>query len=185
MKNWVILFVRTGTEEKIVRLLKRKLSAEEHLPFLPVKEVGRRSKGVICKERKLLFKGYVFIQTEVEPGSIAASLESALTNASGKWYDDIYKILHYGDNKKDVAVREKERLCWEHMFDSDFCIIGSVGFIEGDTVRIKSGPLVSMESRIKKIDRHKREAVVEMEMMGTVREVRVMLEVIEKTNKNC
>jgi transcriptional antiterminator NusG len=41
-----------------------------------------------------------------------------------------------------------------------------------------------MESRIKKIDRHKREAVVVMEMMGAVREVRVMLEVIEKTNKN-
>ena len=37
-----------------------------------------------------------------------------------------------------------------------------------------------MESRIKKIDRHK----CEMKMMGTVREVKLMLEVVEKTSGN-
>jgi transcriptional antiterminator NusG len=79
-----------------------------------------------------------------------------------------------------VAVREKERLYWERLFDADFCIAGSVGVAEGDTIRITSGPLVGMESRIKKIDRHKREAVVEMEVMGAARDVRVMLEVVEK-----
>ena len=181
MKNWVILFVRTGSEEKIARLLKEKLNAEEYQPFLPVKETPRRSKGVIRKERKLLFSGYVFIQTEIEAGSIAKKLKSDLTDITGKWHEDIYKILHNGDNEKDVAVREKERLYWERLFDSDFCVTGSVGFIEGDTIRVMSGALVGMEKRIKKIDRHKREAVVEMEMMGGVREVRLMLEVVEKT----
>ena len=101
-----------------------------------------------------------------------------------RWHEDIYKILHNGDNEKDVAVREKERLYWERLFDTNFCVAGSVGFIEGDTIRVTSGPLVGMESRIKKIDRHRREAVVEVEVMGAVRELKVMLEVVEKTGRN-
>jgi transcriptional antiterminator NusG len=189
MKNWVILFVRSGSEEKLGRALKEKLNAEEYQPFLPVKETPSRSKGVILKERKLLFPGYVFIQTEIEVDTIAEKLKTDLTgmigDMTGKWHEDIYKILHNGDNEKDVAIREKERLYWERLFDSDFCVTGSVGFIEGDTIRIVSGALVGMENRIKRINRHKREAVVEIEVMGAVREVRVMLEVVEKTSGSC
>jgi len=181
MKNWVILFVRTGSEEKLARLLKEKLNADEYQPFLPVKETPRRSRGVIRKERKLLFPGYVFILTEIDTDSIAEKLKLDLTSTTGKWHDDIYSILHYGDNKNDVAVREKERLYWERLFNSDFCITESVGFIEGDIIRITSGALVGMESRIKRINRHKREVVVEVDVMGAVREVRLMLEIVEKT----
>jgi transcriptional antiterminator NusG len=175
MKNWIILFVRTGLEEKIVRELREKLNDNKYLPFLPTVETPRRSKGVIHKERKLLFPGYVFVQTEIEADSIAERLKSALKSTISR--KDIYTVLHYGDNEKDVAMREQERLFWERLFDSEFCITGSFGFIVGDVIQIKSGALVGMESRIKRINRHKREAVVEMEVMGAVRVVRVMLEV--------
>jgi transcriptional antiterminator NusG len=179
MKNWVVLFVRTGTEEKGVRAFKEALNVDEYLPFLPTVETPRRSRGIIHKERKLLFPGYIFIQTEIEPGSISEKLKSALKDIT--YRKNIYAILHYGDNEKDVAMRNQERLHWERLFDSEFCIRGSVGFIKGDTIRITSGVLVGgMESRIKRIDRHKREAVVEMEVMGVVREVRIMLEVAVK-----
>jgi transcriptional antiterminator NusG len=178
VKNWVILFTRAGSEKKLVRTLKEKLNTDEYLPFLPTKEIPRRTKGVILKERKTLFPGYVFIQTGIEAGSIAEKLKSNLTDII--LHKNIYSILHYGDNKNDVVLREQERLYWEHLLDSDFCVTGSTGFIEGDAIRIISGALVGMESKIKKINRHKREAVVEMEIMGAVREVRVMLEVLEK-----
>lgn len=178
MKNWVILFVRTGLEETVVGALKETLDADRYLPFLPTKETPRRSKGVIGKERKLLFPGYVFIQTEIEAGLIAGKLRTALRGIARR--KDIFTILHYGDDEKDVAMREAERLYWERLFDSDFCVAGSKGFIEGDVIRITSGALVGMESRIKRVDRHKREAVVEMEVMGASREVRIMLEVTAK-----
>jgi transcriptional antiterminator NusG len=92
----------------------------------------------------------------------------------------VYSLLHYGDNKKDVAVREEERSYWERLFDADFCVVGSVGFIEGDTIQITSGSLIGLEGQIKKINRHKREAIVEMEIVGARREVTLMLEIIEK-----
>jgi len=178
MKNWVILFVRTGLEEKIVRVLKERLNAGEYLPFLPTKETPRRSRGIICKECKLLFPSYVFIKTVIEADLIAEKLKSALVGIVCR--KNIYSILHYGDDEKDVVMREQERLHWERLFDSNFCITGSLGFIEGDVIRITSGALVGMESRIKRINRHKREAVVEMEIMGAVRQVMVMLEVAVK-----
>ena len=176
MKNWVILFARTGLEEKLVHVLKEKLNAEEYLPFVPTKETPYRNKGVVHKVRKPLFPGYVFVQTEIEPSLIAEKLAAALRHTK-----DIYTVLHYGDEEKDVVVRENERLYWERLFDANFCVAGSVGFIEGDTIRITSGALVGLEGRIRKINRHKREAIVEMEMMGAKREVVLMLEVVEKT----
>jgi len=178
VENWVILFARTGLEEKLTRLLKDKLNADEYLPFLPVREMSHRSKGVVCTKRKLLFPGYIFIKTGIEAGLVAEKLESDLKDTVR--LDGIYSILHYGNNKKDVALREKERLYWEHLFNEDFCVAGSVGFIEGDTVRVMSGPLTGMESRIKKINRHRREAIVEMEVMGAMRMVKLMLEVVER-----
>ena len=178
MKNWAILFVRTGREERLIRALGQELNACEWLPFLPTKEATHRNKGVFRTERRLLFPGYVFIQTETDANRIASRLRSCLLDTVSR--ESIYSILHYGDNKSDVAVRDHERAYWERLFDADFCVTGSVGFIEGDVTRIISGPLVGMEGRIKWINRRKREAVVEMDVMGSVREVRVMLEVVEK-----
>ncbi|MCL2192135.1 MAG: antiterminator LoaP [Treponema sp.] len=178
MKNWVILFVRTGFEEKLVHALKGKLSANEYLPFVPYKETPRRYRGIITKEREMLFPGYIFLQTEIEAHKITEVLRLSLLRTIE--HKDVYSILHYGSNRADVVLREKERSCWERLFDESFCITGSVGFIEGKTIRITDGVLAGMESQIKKINRHKREAIVELEMMGVVREVHLMLEIVKK-----
>ena len=175
MKNWVILFAKTSYEENLIQVLLKKLETDEFSPFIPTKETPYRSKGVIHKIRKPLFPGYIFIQTEVESELIAKKLKTALKDTK-----DIYSLLHYGSDKNDVAVRESERLYWERLFDADYCITGSVGFIEGDKIQVTSGALIGFEGQIKRINRHKREAIVEMEMMGAKRDVTVMLEIVEK-----
>ena len=176
MKNWVVLFVRTGLEAELVRTLKERLNDEVFFPFVPTVETPYRKKGKVQKVRKPLFPGYIFLQTAIEPTLIAETLADALAET-----ENIYSLLHYGDNKQDVVVREEERLHWERLFDENFCIVGSTGFIDGDTVRVTSGALVGLEGQIKKINRHKRSAIVEMEMMGARREVTLMLEIVAKT----
>jgi len=175
MKNWAILFVRTGYEEKVVQALREKLVANEYLPFVPTKETAYRRKGIVHKERKPLFPGYVFVQTEVEQELIADKLNMTLKNIG-----IVYSLLYYGNNKKDVAIRETERLYWERLFDAEFCITGSIGFIEGNRICVTSGVLMGLEGQIKSINRRRREAVVEMKMMGAKREVTLMLEIVEK-----
>ena len=178
MKNWVILFVRAGAEEKVTRSLKERLNADEYLPFLPIKESPRRLRGVIYKKCALLFPGYVFVQTEIEEKKIAKHLKTTLKDII--WHRDIYSILHYGTDKNDVALHEKERRHWECLLDAEFCLRGSVGIIVGNKIKVTSGPLVGLEGQIKKINCHKREATVELEMMGAPRPVKVMLEIISK-----
>ena len=56
----------------------------------------------------------------------------------------------------------------------------SSGIIENDRVRILSGPLMGMEGNIRRIDRHKRIAYLEIEMFGRTVEMKVRLEIIRK-----
>lgn len=56
----------------------------------------------------------------------------------------------------------------------------STGIIEGDLVHIFTGPLQGMEGMIKKIDRHKRMAYLEIEIFGRKVEMQAGLEIIKK-----
>ena len=56
----------------------------------------------------------------------------------------------------------------------------SEGIIENDRVVVLSGPLKGNEGLIKKIDRHKRKAWLEIEMFGRMVEMQVGLEVVGK-----
>lgn len=56
----------------------------------------------------------------------------------------------------------------------------SEGIIENDQIIITRGPLKGHEGLIKKIDRHKRRAYLELEMFGRKIETQVGLEVVAK-----
>ena len=58
----------------------------------------------------------------------------------------------------------------------------STGVIEGDEVVVLNGPLMGRTSLIKKIDRHKRLAYLELEMLGRKKTIKVGLEIIAKNN---
>lgn len=65
------------------------------------------------------------------------------------------------------------------MCGEDYCLKNSVGIIEGNKVKVLSGALMGKETSIKKINRHKRQAVIEMMIFGETREIAVALEIIE------
>ena len=56
----------------------------------------------------------------------------------------------------------------------------SQGVIEGDTVIITSGPLTKLSGEITYIDRHKRLAMVRVEMFGRFMDVKLGLEIVHK-----
>ncbi|MEG2506006.1 MAG: KOW motif-containing protein, partial [Carnobacterium sp.] len=62
----------------------------------------------------------------------------------------------------------------------DHVVDMSVGYIIGDKIIVRDGPLKGKEGSIKKIDRHKRIAFIEVEFLGEVRETKVGLEIITK-----
>jgi len=171
---WYVLFVRTGREEKVEKLLKRQLDNNIFIPFIPMLETIFRNSGRIKKEQKPLFPGYVFIESEVSSLEIIQETQSIISTSK-----DIIRFLYYEDTR-DIAMKEHERNMLLRLCNDDCCVEASNGIIVGSRVYIKEGPLVGLESIIRKIDRHKRQAIIELNIMGDVRQVRVALDIVEK-----
>lgn len=174
MVYWYILFTKTGSELKVDKLLKKGLDSNNFYPFIPTLETLFKSSGLIKKEIKVMFPGYVFIESEL------SSLEFIQeTRKIINFSNDIIRILKYGDTG-DINVRDHERSTLLNLCNDDFCIETSKGIIIGDKIYIKEGPLVGNECIIKKINRHKKTATIELVFMGDIRQFNISLEIVEK-----
>jgi len=176
MKNWFILHVIDGTETKVAGIIKNKLNASEYVPFLPSKEIIFRRAGISKIEKKLIFPGYVFVKTNREADRILDELRWLLFSIK-----QVNSVLHYGGDKKDVAIRDDEVSVLERLFDKDHCITGSTGVIENGGLRILSGPLAGLEESVRKINRNRHEAVIELALMDKTMRISLLLNITSKT----
>lgn len=173
MIYWYVLFVKTGKEHKIVEFIKEKDRGNLLVPFVPILETFFKKKGIVKKEVELLFPGYVFIETELNPDEFLYRIKPLIYRN-----DDVIKILSY--DSCDVALKEEERQALLLLCNDNNCVEASVGFAVGDRIYVTEGALAGKESIIKKIDRHKMEALIELNFMGSIRNVRIALMVVEK-----
>ena len=170
---WYVLFVRSGREEKVERLLKSRLDKDLFYPFVPLHERIFKKAGVLSKEIKPLFPSYLFIESEI-PGHEFVKMTSQLISS----IKDIVRLVKYSNT--EISLRESERLMLLSLSNSNRCIELSCGVIEGDKVRIVEGPLKGQESIIKKINRHKRQAWIEIKFIGDIQMVNLALDIVEK-----
>ena len=166
---WYVMQVRTGSEESI------KLQCERLIPtailercFLPYYEERRSIQGQWKTMRRILFPGYVFVVTE--------NLENMYPFL--KQVQGLTKIL--GTGKEIVPLSGREVAFMKRIGGEEQLVEMSEGIIEGGQVKISTGPLMGMEGCIRKIDRHKRKAWIEVEMFGRMQTVQVGLEIVEK-----
>lgn len=134
-------------------------------PILPTEET---ISGEWHIQERILFPGYVFL--------IAQNLE-CLVNGLKKVIG-LTKLIGIGDQIVPL-VQEEVELLMRIGTDKQLVEMSS-GIIENDRVRILSGPLMGMEGNIRRIDRHKRIAYLEIEMFGRTVEMKVGLEIIRK-----
>lgn len=166
---WYVIQVTTGKEEQILKMIKR-YGVQEYVKecFIPKYERRKKYLGQWHQEETILFPGYIFIISEN-----AGGLYLAL-----KQIPQLTKLLGVGEKwtpmtKEDIAIIEalsgEERL-----------VKCSEGYIVGSKVTITSGPLMGMEAMIRKIDRHKRMAWMEIEIFGRKTDIQAGLEIIRK-----
>ena len=166
---WYVIQTTSGKEENI------KIQCETYLPaglvekyVIPFYEEKRRFQGEWHTLQKKLFPGYVFfISDNAEELFLQLKKVPAMT-----------KMLGTGDEIVALTPQEIEfilRFCGE-----DDIVGMSEGIIENDQVHILSGPLIGLEGYIRKIDRHKRKAWLELEMFGRMQRVEVGLEILHK-----
>ena len=137
------------------------------------RERKQKYRGEWQMRKEKLFPGYLFMDldaTQVEP--VREVLRSATEHA---------KVLKTGDELYPIHVQEEQLL--RRLTEDTTNVAVSVGVIEGDKIIVREGPLVGMEGMIKRIDRHKRMAVLEVELFNRISEVKVGLEIVEKVER--
>jgi transcriptional antiterminator NusG len=166
---WYAVQVLTG-EEELVRQLCQIQVSEEILEkcFIPYYERPKRFHGQWHKIMKVLFPGYVFMITS----DVYALYETL------KKIEHLTKVLKTGECL--LPLHEGEVAFLERLGGEKQVTEISTGIIEQAQVYITAGPLKGLEGCIKRIDRHKRTARIQVEMFGRTIEATVGLEIVEK-----
>lgn len=171
---WYVAQVATGQEEHTLRLIRQHVGVGEggvlEECFIPQYETKQRVRGEWVIRTRPLFPGYLIaITDQVE------DLEQALRDVPA-----FTKIL--GNDDAFIPLSDSD-IAWLDAFtQADHRVVDiSEGIIEGDEIKITHGPLMNHAGWIKKIDRHKRLAYLEVEMFGRTIETKVGLEIVRKT----
>lgn len=166
---WYVLQVKCGNEEAIVDQCRKIIDSEVlQRCFVPYYEDMKKYGGKWHKEKSILFPGYIFLISE-NLQMLYVSLKEVI---------GLTKLI--GTGEEIVAISDEEIAFLETFGKQEQIVKMSKGVIEGDKVVMISGPLQGNEGYIKKIDRHKRKAYLEIELFGRKIEAQVGLEIVEK-----
>ena len=130
----------------------------------PEKLIQKKIKGKWQKIQSVLIPGYIFVVAE-DITDFARELSGILTFARMLTVDG-----------RITAIYPEEEAVLRRLVDKDEVVDISKGIIVDDT----EGPLKGMEGMIKKIDRHRRTAAIEIEMFDRKVLMNVGLEIVEK-----
>jgi len=167
--NWYVIWTQSGKEYDIKTKLEAFVPEELYeRVVIPYKLMPKRLAGQWFTTKVKLFNGYVFVVTD-DPEKIVPYLKEIID------FTDFLKM----DERIVPIYKEEENFLLSLMGEKEEVEM-SRGIIEGDKIRVISGPLVGQEAHIKRIDRHKRKALIETELLGRGVEVTVGLEVIDK-----
>lgn len=174
MSNWFVFYVQTGAEYKACEFLNKLFNQEESVAFVPQVEIVIKNSKSIRKELRPMFPGYVFTDSILDEKIF---VDRAYTYA--RFSSCIFYLLGDGNiNYLKLSGDEKRFLL--SFCNNEYIVEDSKGFIVGDKVFVTSGPLKGMETAIKKINRHKKRAEIELMWFGDLRQVSVALEIVSK-----
>lgn len=166
---WYVIQVRTGKESDIETQCRKVIDNKIlERSFIPCYKYKKKYHGEWHEEQRPLFPGYVFLVTEDSNG-----LFHALKDIIG-----LTRLLKNGD--EIVPLMDDEIEFMKRFGREEQVVEISEGIIENNQVRITDGPLKGYEGLIRKIDRHKRKAWIEIWLCGRMQTVEVGLEITEK-----
>lgn len=139
--------------------------------FVPTCEFERKRRGAWRRVELPLFPGYVVVDTEPDQ---VTRLERVLRSIP-----EFTRVLRMGE--AFIPLDEAE-CTWIRTFaDAQTRSVPlSVGVMEGDRVRVVSGPLTGREAQIKEIKRRNGIAVLEVHMFGRTMSIKVGLAIVTK-----
>ena len=166
---WYVIQVAAGQEKATLDLVQRFVDGRTlKEAFIPQREIMRHRAGEWVKSHEILFPGYLFVITK-DPDELFAQLVKVPA---------FTRLL--GSDEAFVPLTSEEVHLINAFAGDDHVVEMSEGIVEGDEIRILRGPLRDHDAIIKKIDRHKRVAYVQMLILGRETSVKLGLEIVRK-----
>lgn len=161
--HWYVLHVLTGKEKDVGDRLEQ-LGVRHLIPRCEVTELRKQRYEFV---ERILFPGYVFIETELSP-RLYYSIR------------DIPSVIRFlgmtAGIPSTVTPREMEPWIILGNGGKTFGISAGMKDKKSGRTRIRSGPLLALEDRIVSVDARQRRAKLELQVMGQVHTVNVGLD---------
>jgi len=171
MKSYC-LYCKTGSEQKLVTLIKKNVEEILHHPIevmYPVRIMNQKKQGKWHKVEQPLIPGYLFLYLDDEipfPLFLIKNERNA------------YKILRNSDFTLALKGSDDQYARW--VYDHQGTIKPSkVLFKEGKMIKVIDGPLADLHGNIVKVDRHHKRVHVSFEFGGKERIINISIEDIE------
>lgn len=168
---WYVIWTTTGCEQKLCSWIDDYVSDSYYDEcFVPYIDQNKKIHGEWKTIRKPLFPGYLFVKTDKERIRLFSERIK---------HSDLFASVLSTDGKFS-PVNSDDVFLIENAFCNKGTLGTSIGMIQGDKIKIMTGPLIGKEGIIKSINRHKRLAIIELNMFGRVSRIKIGLEIISK-----
>lgn len=170
---WYIAHTTAGRELDAVDKCRKSIPEDiAARVFSPIWQHAKKYEGSWHLDDDILFAGYIFIESD----SDSKTLEKLLWRMP-----NVVSPVRIGGDFNALNKEEEQYL--RQLMDEYNCIAMSYGYIVDDQLMIYKGPLSGKSDMVKKIDRHKRIADIEVYLWHQPKRVRVGLEIIDKITK--
>lgn len=167
---WCILRCQSEKTEQIMESCRRNISGQVLRDvFTFTYERMRRYEGSWHTETRSMFPGYIFLETE-KPDELSEALEP---------YRGVVSVME--NDRLLLRVQPEEEELLRSLCGREHHLAMSQGYIRDGITHITEGPLVGMERRIRRIDRHKRLADIASPVQGMEGPVQAGLEITSKS----
>lgn len=168
---WYVVQVVGGQEHTVSYQIEKLVDSSTYSScFIPQYEIKKRYSGVWKYRNEVLFPGYVFVDTKT-PEAFRKELNKV---------SRMTKMLHDGSEHFIPLADEEKTIISAFIGDTDHVMKMSEGIIEGDEIVVLKGPLMNHTGLVKKTDRHKRLAYLEIWMCGRRTTIKAGLEIVRK-----
>lgn len=158
---YYVIQVKTGKEQEAIDdILKNKPDDPDFDVFSPYRKELRKYKGVYKEVIERCFPGYIFVETN--------NVKDLFVQLY--WTPGFTKLLgREADTNNFVPLDKDESRMIDILYSRNnnrITEISNIEVKEGEMIRVLDGPLMGLETQIKKVNLHKRKVTVEYMLCG-------------------
>lgn len=170
MMYWYVVHIKLERGPKLVSFFNQQNNIKAFIPKMERWYNIKGKKDYIIKD---LYPDYVFIKSEMDQHEFNKRFKEFFKSIDGfaqlLELEDVYVLK----TEEQILMERLQRL-----LDNKNIIRHSVGNIVNSKLIVEEGPLVNLENKVIKIDRHKRLAILKSDFFN---KITVPLEVVSKS----